>query len=130
MPTTLTIKQVPNAVATRLDAQARASRRSLQDELLSIVEAAAEQGGDPLVGELADPACDLGLAMEEKGAKVFVCVDKALLQRACKAAGNNNPAATLDEGLHVIVQREAARRLIRFGGSDPAARLGASRRRM
>lgn len=38
---TLTIKQVPQSVAARLKRRAQANRRSLQKELLSIIEAAA-----------------------------------------------------------------------------------------
>lgn len=41
MTVTLTIKQVPEAVASRLKSRAKANRRSLQGELLCIVEAAA-----------------------------------------------------------------------------------------
>jgi hypothetical protein len=129
MPVTLTIKQVPNAVAARLKARARASRRSLQGELLSIIEAAAEQGGNMLVREPAAPAYGPGPAKpKEEGMKLSVSVDDTLLERARKAAGNRDEAATLDEGLRALVQREAARRLIRLGGSAPAARLPPRRR--
>lgn len=41
-PVTLTIKQVPQPLATRLKRRAEANRRSLQKELLSIIEAAAD----------------------------------------------------------------------------------------
>lgn len=40
MTVTLTIKQVPEVVASRLKSRAKANRRSLQGELLCIVEAA------------------------------------------------------------------------------------------
>jgi hypothetical protein len=40
---TLTIKQVPQSVAARLKRRAEANRRSLQKELLLIIEAAADE---------------------------------------------------------------------------------------
>ncbi len=47
MPVTLTIKQVPDALAARLKERAASQRRSLQNELLSIMEAAASYGNTP-----------------------------------------------------------------------------------
>jgi hypothetical protein len=49
MPVTLTIKQVPDAIADGLRQRAAANRRSLQRELLLIVERAAS-GDGPLIG--------------------------------------------------------------------------------
>jgi antitoxin FitA len=43
VPVTFTIKQVPDAVAERLRARASANRRSLQRELLLIVESAVSR---------------------------------------------------------------------------------------
>ncbi len=43
MPVTLTIKQVPERIAARLRARAAASHRSLQGELMAILEQAAAQ---------------------------------------------------------------------------------------
>jgi plasmid stability protein len=42
MPVTLSVKNVPDAVARRLKARARRNHRSLQGELLALVEEAAE----------------------------------------------------------------------------------------
>lgn len=44
MPVTLTIKAVPDRVADRLRARAAASHRSLQGELMAILEEALAQG--------------------------------------------------------------------------------------
>ena len=44
MPVTLTIKQVPDRVADRLRLRAAASHRSLQGELMAILEEAVSQG--------------------------------------------------------------------------------------
>jgi plasmid stability protein len=44
MPVTLTIKQVPDRVADRLRLRAAASHRSLQGELMAILEDAVSQG--------------------------------------------------------------------------------------
>ncbi len=52
MPVTLTVKQVPDRIAKRLRERAAASHRSLQGELMAILEAAA--GTDALVA--AQPA--------------------------------------------------------------------------
>jgi plasmid stability protein len=44
MPVTLTIKQVPDRIAQKLRSRAAASHRSLQGELMAILEEAALQG--------------------------------------------------------------------------------------
>ena len=48
MPVTLSIKNVPDKVARRLRERAERNRRSLQGELLSLVERAVE--GPPFIG--------------------------------------------------------------------------------
>lgn len=50
MPVTLTIKQVPERIAEHLRARAAASHRSLQGELMAILEAAV-----PPVATVAEP---------------------------------------------------------------------------
>ena len=45
MPVTLTIKQVPSRLAERLRARAAANHRSLQGELMAMLEAALEARG-------------------------------------------------------------------------------------
>lgn len=47
MPVNLSVKNVPDDLAERLRRRAAANRRSLQRELLSILEAAAGPGGMP-----------------------------------------------------------------------------------
>ncbi|HST28021.1 MAG TPA: hypothetical protein VLK26_06585 [Rudaea sp.] len=56
MPTTFTIKQVPDALADALRARAAANRRSLQRELLLIMETAAQAGATDRVAEPPAPA--------------------------------------------------------------------------
>lgn len=58
MPVTLSVKNVPNDVARRLKARAARNRRSLQGELLSILEEAAQV---TTVTELVALARRLGL---------------------------------------------------------------------
>jgi plasmid stability protein len=55
---TLSVKQVPRAVARRLKARAARNHRSLQGELLAILTEAAETR---TVGDLAALAVQLGL---------------------------------------------------------------------
>lgn len=55
MPTTLTIKQVPDQLAARLRQRAADNRRSLQRELLLIVEQATEGSASVQTGEPAPP---------------------------------------------------------------------------
>jgi plasmid stability protein len=55
MPVTLSIKNVPDKVARRLREQAKRNRRSLQGELLSLVEHAVE----------AQPVIDLHLSRQQ-----------------------------------------------------------------
>ena len=47
MPVNLSVKNVPDELAERLRRRAAANRRSLQRELLSILEAAAGASGTP-----------------------------------------------------------------------------------
>ncbi|MBN8480323.1 MAG: hypothetical protein J0L88_01900 [Xanthomonadales bacterium] len=54
MPVTLTIKNVPDAVAEDLRGRAQANRRSLQQELLLIAEEAASRA--PRIAEPSVPA--------------------------------------------------------------------------
>ena len=48
MPVSLSIKNVPDELATRLRARAERNRRSLQRELLSILEQASAEPGAPV----------------------------------------------------------------------------------
>ncbi|MBS0558148.1 MAG: type II toxin-antitoxin system VapB family antitoxin [Proteobacteria bacterium] len=51
-----------------------------------------------------------------------------MLERAGAAIGSGERAAILREGLKALIEREAARRLIRLGGSAPDARRPPRRR--
>ena len=46
-------------------------------------------------------------------------IDDALLAEAAKLTGIEERTALIHEGLRVLIQREAARRLARLGGSEP-----------
>ncbi len=66
MPVNLSVKNVPDALADRLRARAERNRRSLQRELLSILEAAVDQRAPP--APLA-PAAPRNLSIEEMAAR-------------------------------------------------------------
>ncbi|MCX7892979.1 MAG: hypothetical protein N2544_11515 [Burkholderiales bacterium] len=66
MPVNLSVKNVPDALAERLRARAERNRRSLQRELLSILEAAAEERAP--APSLA-PAPPRSLSIEEVAAR-------------------------------------------------------------
>jgi plasmid stability protein len=61
MPVSLSIKNVPDEVVARLRERAARHKRSLQCELLEIVEQAAAEPPPMTVGELYDRARALGL---------------------------------------------------------------------
>jgi Arc/MetJ family transcription regulator len=46
-------------------------------------------------------------------------IDDALLAEAAELTGIQERTALIHEGLRVLIQREAARRLARLGGSEP-----------
>ena len=60
--------------------------------------------------------------------RTTVTLDDDLLEAASKAIGVTERATVLREGLKALVERDAARRLARLGGSDPGA-VAAPRRR-
>lgn len=67
MPVTLTIKQVPERLATGLRRRAAANRRSQQQELLLILERAVDSGTRPgNVSEPGHPVYRTGTAEAEK----------------------------------------------------------------
>lgn len=55
-------------------------------------------------------------------------IDDALLERARELTGIREKTALVHEGLQLLVQRAAARRLAALGGSDPAAKAPPRRR--
>jgi len=67
MAVSLSIKNVPEEVAQRLRARARRNHRSLQNELLAIVEAAALEDTEITVDELAEYVRRLGLSTPDEG---------------------------------------------------------------
>ena len=60
--------------------------------------------------------------------RTTVTLDDDLLARAGEALGTSERSVLLHEGLRLIVQREAARRLAALGGSAPDLKLPPRRR--
>lgn len=60
--------------------------------------------------------------------RTTVTLDDKLLAEASEASGITERSALLHEGLRLIVQREAARRLAALGGSAPGLKLPPRRR--
>ena len=60
--------------------------------------------------------------------RTTVTLDDQLLAEASAAMGTSERSALLHEGLKLIVQREAARRLILLGGTMPDAQAAPRRR--
>lgn len=60
--------------------------------------------------------------------RTTVTLDDQLLAQASEAMGTTERSVLLHEGLKLIVQREAARRLIALGGSAPGMKLPPRRR--
>lgn len=60
--------------------------------------------------------------------RTTVTLDDELLAQASEAMGISERSVLLHEGLKLIVQREAARRLAAMGGSAPGLRLPPRRR--
>lgn len=59
--------------------------------------------------------------------RTTVTLDDKLLKAASAAIGTNERSVVLREALQALIERDAARRLARLGGSD--AQANASRRR-
>ncbi len=53
--------------------------------------------------------------------RTTVALDDDLLKTAAELSGIHGTAAVLREALRALIQREAAGRLARLGGSDPDA---------
>lgn len=60
--------------------------------------------------------------------RTTITIDDDLLQQAEEAIGTTERSVVLREALQALVQREAARRLARLGGSDPKATVPPRRR--
>ena len=60
--------------------------------------------------------------------RTTVTIDDELIEKAEKYTGIKERSALVREALTALVQREAARRLARLGGSDPNAESAPRRR--
>jgi plasmid stability protein len=71
MPVNLSIKNVPDTLADRLRLRAEQAHRSLQGELMAILEEAV-YGGDPITpSEALEEVRRLGLETEPKSAELI-----------------------------------------------------------
>ena len=60
--------------------------------------------------------------------RTTIAIDDELLAKAREYTGIAETTALVREGLKVLIQREAARRLALLGGSDPDAKAAPRRR--
>lgn len=60
--------------------------------------------------------------------RTTVALDDELLAKAREFTGITETPALLREALRALINREASRRLVRLGGTDPDATLGPRRR--
>jgi Arc/MetJ family transcription regulator len=60
--------------------------------------------------------------------RTTLAIDDALLARAQELTGERKISALVGEALKALIEREAARRLILLGGSDPDAEAPPRRR--
>jgi Arc/MetJ family transcription regulator len=60
--------------------------------------------------------------------RTTLALDDELVAQAQEYTGLKEKSALVREGLKALVEREAARRLARLGGSDPDASAGRRRR--
>jgi Arc/MetJ family transcription regulator len=60
--------------------------------------------------------------------RTTIALDDELLAEAREFSGLKESAAVVREGLKALIEREAARRLILLGGSDPDANAPPRRR--
>lgn len=60
--------------------------------------------------------------------RTTINLDDELVAEAQRLTGIRERTALIHEGLRLLVQREAARRLARLGGSDPGAEAPPRRR--
>ncbi len=60
--------------------------------------------------------------------RTTLALDSKLLERAQEYTGVKEKSALVHEALTALVQREAARRLARLGGSEPHFKAGRRRR--
>jgi len=60
--------------------------------------------------------------------RTTVTLDDELMAKAADYTGINERSALLREALQALIAREAARRIIALGGSDPTAKAAPRRR--
>ena len=60
--------------------------------------------------------------------RTTVTLDEKLLKAASAAAGTTERSVVLREALQALIERDAARRLARLGGSNPGATVPPRRR--
>ena len=60
--------------------------------------------------------------------RTTITLDDDLLARAREMTGIEERTTLIHDGLRALIQREAARRLARLGGSDPSASIPPRRR--
>lgn len=60
--------------------------------------------------------------------RTTVTLDEKLLTKANQVLQNRSRSEVLNEALRALLEREAARRLARLGGTDPTAQAGPRRR--
>ena len=60
--------------------------------------------------------------------RTTINLDERLLSDAQRVTGMTERTALIHEGLKALIEREAARRLARLGGSEPRLRVARRRR--
>jgi plasmid stability protein len=71
MPLNLSIKNAPDAIVRRLKARAKRNHRSLQGELLAIIEEAARHRGYLSIDEVAAEVRRLGLRTSDDSVEMI-----------------------------------------------------------
>lgn len=98
MPVNLSIKEVPEPLAERLRARAERNHRSLQGELMAIIEAAA--GESPVADRLTLGATDLTAAAAH--AQGWKTVEQLLAERRVSGWKPHASLADLPLGVDII----------------------------
>lgn len=71
MSVNLSIKNVPEDLAERLRRRAARAHRSLQGELMAILEAAVDEGGPLTLGDLRRRAVGMGLRTRQEAVEMI-----------------------------------------------------------
>jgi len=78
--------------------------------------------------ELRIIRCYIACLSRRKTMRTTLALDDKLVADAQEYTGIKEKSALIREALRALVEREAARRLARLGGSDPNATAGRRRR--